>query len=152
MAKSNKNFRLSEMHTEIIKNYPASCRVDAPETLKLEELLEAFDTLINLTRAELKGYLGLNEAWYIIDICNSYLYKPTQPNQQLLLNVVDSDLYEGTAQKWQVSFKEFKSKIEALTDIQAHFYFLCANEFWSLKDEHRNGERQNDFIKKIFNI
>jgi hypothetical protein len=153
MAKIAKSFRLEEEQINIVKNYPSSVRTDAGENYRLEEMLEGYSSLIEITKSELKGYLSIDEAWYIIDITNSHLYVPKHsPKSQLILEVLDADLYDGIASKWNIDLAAFKSKLEALTEFQAHIYFLASNEFWSLPDEHRNGPRKIEWVNKIFNI
>jgi hypothetical protein len=148
--KEKVSFRLSEKALGIIKNYPSTIRAETPVTVKLEEILTATDELTRITRHELKGFLTFDEAMYIIDITNSFMYAPIDPKCSLMLSISDSDLYDSTGDKWGVNAKDFVAKIDKLSAYQCHIIFIMSNEFRALDDDIRNGPKQKDIISSIF--
>jgi hypothetical protein len=153
MVKMNKKqigVRFSEQTTNLIEKYPT--RNETAFTHKLETIVEHMNKQIGIAKYELRGYLTLSEAWYILDITNSFLYTGEDPKSCLLSSIQDADLYEQTGSKWEVNITEFLQKIKDLSSFQCHVLYLMAEEFWSLPDEHRNGNQTEDIVKRIFCI
>ncbi len=107
-------------------------------TFEKEIELEEQERMIAYSFVELPEFSG-NEKKYIADMLNGSMYNINiLPQQYLQMQVLDSNEYDGLADKWQVDSIELSKKVRNLTAHQAYTIIKTIRDWWNKPDSERD--------------
>jgi len=92
---------------------------------------ESFFFLRSKMQNEIKGIFSENELKAIVDMFNATMFDPQLAQKMVLkAEIEDSEIYDGTLTKWDVSKDVILAKVDNMTEAQAFFIMFEAWNFW----------------------
>lgn len=81
------------------------------------------------------------EKHYLCDMLNGSMYAhKINPTEYLKMQIVDSDIYDSLASKWNVEINPFIKKVNSLSSFQCYMVIKTVSHYW---DDVTKGKQPN---------